>query len=338
MGRDEHERPSGARRKRVRRLLFRYALTLVVVVAAGYVMVRTFDVAAAVETLRDADPVWVGLAVVSFYATFPVRARRWRRFLEDTSVDIDPLSANLVLVVGFYLNVLVPAKLGDLYRSYMTAREYDGSVSRVLGTIAAERIVDLTLLAVGLLGFLAVLLWRREVFATRLFGLAAAMLLVLAAGSVVLVFADRIPLPARVRGLVARFRDGTLTAAAGDTGDRLTVLALSVGIWALNVVRTALVARALGVPLTPLEVTLLALVVALLSGLPSVPAGIGIVEVIGSGFLVTLGLTTGDALALILLDRFITVVTFVVVGTVVYLYLVYVTGFGRVSEATGRTG
>ena len=54
-------------------------------------------------------------------------------------------------------------------------------------------------------------------------------------------------------------------------------------------------------------------------------------------FLVTLGLTTGDALALILLDRFITVLTFVVVGTVVYLYLVYVAGFGRVSE-TARAG
>ena len=319
-------------RGRLRKLLLRYAVTLVVVVAAGYVLVRSFDVGAALGTLRGADPLWTALAVVSFYATFPVRTRRWRRFLADAGVDVDPLPANLVLVVGFYLNVLVPAKLGDLYRSYMTAREYAGSVSRVLGTIAAERIVDLVLLAVGLIVFLSVLLRQREVFAPRLFGLAVVMLLVLAVGTAVLLLADRVPLPERVRELVARFRDGTLTATAGVTGDRRTVLGLSVGIWALNVVRTALVARALGVALTPLEVTLLALVVAFLSGLPSVPAGIGIVEVIGSGFLVTLGLTTGDALALVLLDRFITVVTFVVVGTVVYLYLVYVEGFGRVSE------
>ena len=41
------------------------------------------------------------------------------------------------------MNCLVPAKLGDLYRSYLVKRRFGVSLSRTVGVVVAERLLDL---------------------------------------------------------------------------------------------------------------------------------------------------------------------------------------------------
>lgn len=315
----------------VRSLVLRYGVTALVIVAAAVILTRTFDVGAAVATTVRANPLYLGAAVLSFYVTFPFRTARWRRFLAGIDVHVDRLPANLVLLVGFYFNVIVPAKLGDVYRSYLLARRTDSPISSVGGTIAAERVIDLLLLAAGLAVLLPIVLSRHVAFVSRIGLWAGGLLAVLAVGIAALFATEYVPLPERVLAIVRNFRRGFRAAAGRSSADRGWIVAYSVSIWGSNVVRTALVAAALGIELPLAEITLLALLVAFLSGLPYVPSGVGIVEVVGSGVLVTLGLSRDGALALILLDRFITVATLIGVGTVAYLYLKYVEGPDRSS-------
>src|SRR5207245_9797805 len=60
-------------------------------------------------------------------------------------------------MLGWFVNCLVPAKLGDLYRSYLVKRRFGISLSRTVGVVVAERLLDLfvvfVLLVVG--GYLA---------------------------------------------------------------------------------------------------------------------------------------------------------------------------------------
>jgi uncharacterized membrane protein YbhN (UPF0104 family) len=314
-------------------IALRYGLTAIVIAGAIYTIAETFDIDAAFETAARADPWSLVFAVASFYITFPLRTARWRRFLDSLDINTDRFSANLILLVGYYLNVIVPAKLGDLYRSYLAAKRYDSPISSVGGTIVAERIIDLVLLAVGLIALLPIVLSHRIAFVSRIVIWTGGLLAVLAVGGTVMFVSDFVPLPQRLLSLFNRFRQGLRAATRGSALDRAWILTLSMCIWGANVVRTALVAGALDIHLQLAEITLLALLVAFLSGLPYLPSGIGVVEVIGSSVLVSLGLTPGSALALILLDRFITVVTLLLVGTPVYLFVKHAENIGSVRSA-----
>lgn len=296
-------------------------LSLSVVVLAGYVLASLFNVSRAVEVLLRARLDWFAIGVVTYYATFPVRTARWRRLLQNIDIDSDRESANVIVLVNFYLNMLVPAKLGDLYRSRTAARLYGDSGSGILGTVVAERVIDLTVLAAGLAVALPLVLEDGTAFRRRALFWTGSVLVVLFVGATLVVYANRLPLPDRVLGVVANFRRGFTTVRKGSVGTRALIWGTSFAIWSLNVVRTWAVANALDIHLDPWGIVLLALLVAFLSGLPYLPAGVGVVEVIGSSVLVTLGLSGADALALVLLDRVISVGLLVGPGTLVYLYV-----------------
>ncbi|SEA38218.1 hypothetical protein SAMN04488065_2900 [Haloplanus vescus] len=312
-----------SRRIKIGKIALRYGFTLIVVGIAFYYLIQEFDIQSAFDTLRRADPLLFAAAMLAFYVSFPLRTERWRWFLSAIDVEAGRLSANLILLVGYYLNTLVPAKLGDIYRSYLAAGRYDDRVSSIAGTIAAERIIDLCLLAVGLVFALPIVLTRRTEFVSRVTTWAVVLLVVVGVGTVALLRFDVIPLPERMNSAVTSFRRGLRAASGRSLGDRVSIMALSVSVWSTNIIRTALVAAALGINLSLAEITLLALLVAFLSGLPWVPAGIGLVEVISTSVLLSLGLSAESALALILLDRTITVVTLVLLGTPIYVLVLH---------------
>lgn len=307
-----------------KRLVVRYGVTTAVVALAVYVLVESFDVTASLQAVTSADPVWGAAALLSFYVTFPIRTRRWRQFLDNIDVSTDWKSANLVLFCGFYLNIIVPAKLGDVYRAVLAGREYEVPTSTVGGTIASERVLDLTLLAVGVVVLLPIVLSANVESSQRILLGTVGLLTVLLVGGVVLYVFPSTLLPARIETIFDEFRTGLRASIGGSGWDVAEVVGLSLLIWGSNVVRTYFVTVALDAPLSTLEIALLAVLVALLSGLPYVQSGIGIVEVLGPTVLVSIGLTAKTALAVIFLDRFITLVTLLIFGTPIYVYTAHV--------------
>ncbi len=51
--------------------------------------------------------------------------------------------ATEILFLSWFVNCLVPAKLGDLYRAWLLKGNYGGSASRTVGTVFIERIADI---------------------------------------------------------------------------------------------------------------------------------------------------------------------------------------------------
>jgi uncharacterized protein (TIRG00374 family) len=85
---------------------------------------------------------WVGLGV---------RVVRWHLILNR----LGPLAVSKVaraLVVGYAVNNILPARLGELFRAEYLRRKYHFSGSAALGSILVERFFD-GVVAVGLLGF-----------------------------------------------------------------------------------------------------------------------------------------------------------------------------------------
>ncbi len=283
------------------------------------------DPAAVWANVRQANPGIYALGFVAFYGSFLLRARRWRHMLGRAGIDAAhghpmPSTSRIVeiFLLSWFANCVVPAKLGDAYRSYLLKRDTGASFSTTLGTILAERLIDLTVLFVAMSGMGLV------VFGGHLPGKAAqavivgSVLLALGAVGVAVMWLSRAALerrlPVRVREQYARLHDGVFACLWRPQA----FLAISAVIWLGEGLRLFLVAAALGADISVPTAIFVALMSSLLTTLPITPAGLGIVEGAVIVVLTLIGLDTAMAGSIALLDRVIGYWSIVAVGMVLY--------------------
>src|SRR5437660_12760520 len=104
--------------------------------------------------LAGADPRWVAAAMLIYAANLGVRAWRWQVILRPVAAIPYPVVTR-ALLVGYGLNAIMPARLGELFRAEFFKKTY--GLSRVWGltSIVIERVFDgitvVCCLGVGLL-------------------------------------------------------------------------------------------------------------------------------------------------------------------------------------------
>ena len=109
--------------------------------------------AAVPQLILQANPALVLLAAIVFYLGFPLRGYRWKRLLQETGFIIGLRDSVEILYISWFVNCVVPAKLGDVYRAYLLKMNSDASLSRTFGTVFIERILDI--FAIAILGLAA---------------------------------------------------------------------------------------------------------------------------------------------------------------------------------------
>jgi glycosyltransferase 2 family protein len=276
--------------------------------------------------ILSADPRFLLLALAVYYLGFPLRGYRWALLVRATGYPLRVRDSTEIVFISWLVNCLVPAKLGDVYRAYLLRLNYQVSLSRTFGTVFIERIFDL--FAIVLLG-LAAGLWS---FRT---GLPGEIQLVFATGFVVMAvlaaglftmrnFGRRLivalPLPAKVTEFYDRFEEGVFSIG-GRQVPRLALV--TVLIWSTEAARLFFVVNALelsGVHLGISGAFFVALAASLLTAVPFTPAGVGIVEA-GIVGILTLAYQVEQttALSIALVDRSISVLSIIVLGSIAYL-------------------
>ncbi len=103
------------------------------------------DLQAVGRAMQDADPFWIGVALVSVLLTLATKAGRWRG-LFGKPFSPRYWSVSRALVVGKLVSTVVPARLGEVARFFMLSRDEELSQATVMGTIAAEKVFDLLFL------------------------------------------------------------------------------------------------------------------------------------------------------------------------------------------------
>lgn len=81
----------------------------------------------------------VGAFIVTIFSYF-LRTIRWKYFFTDTSYSFVTLFRALIL--GFFMNNVLPARIGELVRCHSLGRRTGLSRTFVLATVAAERLAD----------------------------------------------------------------------------------------------------------------------------------------------------------------------------------------------------
>lgn len=282
--------------------------------------------------VRSANPWPIAAAFAVYYGTFPLRAIRWRIILRNAGISpaagyavpgVSGLSQ--IYCLSWFANCLVPAKLGDAYRGYLLKKHAGPSFGRTIGTIFAERVMDVFAL-VGLMLAATLLVFRgnmpSSVQAPIFVGVG---LVVVGIGGLAAIYrygrAVQALLPERARPYYERTEEGLRTSFSRHGAQ--WVAALTLAVWLLEGLRVWLVAAAFSVALAPQDALFVALLASLLTIVPLTPAGLGVVEGGTIVALKLLGVSDLDAGSIALVDRAIAYWSVILVGGALYLFTRY---------------
>ena len=288
------------------------------------------------NNLRHANWWFVLAGFIVYYLTFPLRAFRWKLLLEGAykdSPDIRVADMHLsgltqIIFISWFVNCVVPAKLGDLYRAYLAKLWQHISWVKTVGTVVAERIVDLLVLAIllsasGLIAFQSHLGSIKIILILAL-ALAAVGIVVLASIKNLGPYIQRI-IPVRFRPRYQALEDGLIQSL---TLRRLPIIiAATIPIWLLEGLRIQFVFLALGFSMSSvtsvpyLPYLFFALGTAVLTTIPATPGGLGIAQ---SGMAAVMVLLKGQswvshAVDVVILDSLLSYWSVALVGFLVYL-------------------
>jgi uncharacterized protein (TIRG00374 family) len=128
----------------------RFVLGALISIGVILWLAKTIDLQQILFALRDVNYVWVLVGLLTVLLTLWTRVLRWQALLDSRQVTAS--GAMPPLVMGQLLNLITPARLGDLGRTYLVAQEGYPSQARALGTVALEKLWDIFLLVGLVLG------------------------------------------------------------------------------------------------------------------------------------------------------------------------------------------
>ncbi len=189
---------------------------------------------------RAARVDWLVLGTALLVGSWVVAAFRWRLLLSGVA-GLRTRDTFAFIMIGYLANTVLPLRLGDLARASLIGRKREFGISRALGSIAIERLMDVLMLVALTLALMRVLEIPAPIQA-GLTGMVAAGLVGLVGLMAVSLNRKHLPrltaflakivphrLADRVTTLLGNFSSGAdvLHRPAGF----LAVVALSAGVW-----------------------------------------------------------------------------------------------------------
>jgi uncharacterized protein (TIRG00374 family) len=289
-------------------------------------LLRSVDLHRLGSDFAEADYRLLLVALPPFLVTFFLRVPRWGLLFGADPPNFDTLFG--AMNVGYAINFLLPARLGELVRAYWIRDRTEYGMVRTLSTIALERVLDgVTLVIILVLVAPTVAFPRSLVGPSLLVGAAFIAVLV---GMIVLAYGSSREgsavsrLLARLEGgrgaIVARIAQQLAAGlAALQSRSAVTLLVLYTAVlWASNSVLLWLVLRAFHIDVPIGAGFLLTAVLNLGMAVPSTPGYIGVYDFLFVWMLKLYHVPKTQALAAALGMHAIAFIPFAVVG-IVYL-------------------
>lgn len=261
------------------------------------------------ELIGSAKPSYVGLVCLLVSLALLLRAMRWRVLLEAEGA-VSMATSFWATSAGYFGNNFLPARAGELVRTFMISAGSKLSKTFVLTTALSERVADAIVLVTISAGVLLTMDssrpgWlgdaARPFAALGLFGVAAIALLP-KLSRVWHGLLRRAPVPERFRSKLEHVLDHVLMGIRSfhDRKRLAWFVGFTIVIWLLDATGTVLGGEALGVPISFPMAFLLISGLGLGSALPSTPGYIGIYQFVAVSVLTPFGITRTDAIAYIL--------------------------------------
>jgi uncharacterized membrane protein YbhN (UPF0104 family) len=285
-----------------------------------WLALRDIDRDAMRAALRALDPLLVAGALLLYWLGLALRVERWQALLAQLK-PVTRREVAEVLIVGYAVNNLLPARLGELFRADYAKRRSGLSRAKVLGSIVVERATDLaailaclacSLLATGMLARTGALLPARMLFVGGLVGGAVVGILWLA----------------RHRGFVLPSLPWAVLRLGADLGSGLRALnratlartcALTTAVWTAEVTALWMMLAALGERLQPAQALFVMSAASLSTLVPTAPAYLGTYQLVFATAMTAFGLSAAHGVLASTLIQVLLFGSVTVTGLVLYL-------------------
>lgn len=125
-------------------------------------ILKNIDIHKSIEEIKHFNLCYLILMIPVYYLSFLFRAFRWKTILsEDKNIKLSSLLN--FLFKGWAVNCIVPARGGEIYRTYYFGKKENISKAKILASIVLERMFD------GLVLFLTLFLLVSFVYANSKF-------------------------------------------------------------------------------------------------------------------------------------------------------------------------
>ncbi|MDV2482020.1 flippase-like domain-containing protein [Methanoculleus sp. Wushi-C6] len=259
----------------------------------------------------------IPLLVVAFalsLANIGSKVYRWKYLSRYYYQEISWYDASLVSVSSLFFANITPGKVGDLYKAYFMKRKYGLQFLDGVSMLFYERFFELTILFLVAAGIVMIQLRAVTVIALEFTLLVLFLLLVLyykadffmGLAEKVLV---RLPIEKREQGPSLHIRKMPLS-------NIIVVFLITLISLVLEFIRLWCVAMAFGFLLNPIQLSIF-MSLAFIIGLASqIPLGVGAMEGSLNYFITSMGVPSATAIAIVLVDRTISMYFALVLGFV----------------------
>jgi dolichyl-phosphate beta-glucosyltransferase len=259
--------------------------------------------------VRNIDPIWILAALLTTLWSYVLRAWRWPFFFGRQPPNF--YDSFRCLIIGFFMNNMLPARMGEIVRAYLGSKATKQSGTIVLATIAAERLADglaISLLFAVLFTFTShpdEIERAQELYIVAYLFLFAAVItgVVLYKRQAIFSFLEKLGqiMPGHISNYtlvrIKRFIQGLEPLFRPSSVFVLSIFSLVV--WLVELLVYYEVSVAFGYRMTLGGLSLFLAAVNFSSLIPAAPGGIGVIEAFATFALVRIGVNKETALAMV---------------------------------------
>ncbi len=264
----------------------KYLVGIAVTALALWLSFKNLDWQTLGTSFSQVNKFWVVLATLNVLVSVFIMGWRWQILLKS-KVNSSLWELFRFNIIAQYLNILIPARFGELLKAFLVSRKHKISGSYVLGTVVIEKVAEY--FTIVLLGVLAPLMFT---FQTQLKGYTWAVFLfaALIPLSVSVIWKRRKVLqwlarlasifPERISRRLLNFLEKGIEAFTQlkDLKVSLVIMVITFLVFGSQVVTNLFLFEAYGFDLSILEALILQMVLIIGMSLPSVPGRIGVFE------------------------------------------------------------
>jgi glycosyltransferase 2 family protein len=258
--------------------------------------------------------VWLGAALGLYAIATLLRGERWHRILAVTGVRTGRVDCYALTTVGYMGNNVLPARAGEALKVVLLSGRCDASKRTLLGSVVAERILDLLALAVIFVVVVYGALSSNVLPTDRPLVIAAAGVLLLVAAAIALWFLRGHHVFDRARDWLRPLADAP-RALLGREGAGL--LAGTFVIWAFEAAVYLAVARSVDLDFSVTGALYLVALTNFVAALPAAPGSIGTFDAAVAFGARRLGASGSMAVTYMLLLRFVLYIPITLAGLVI---------------------
>ncbi|MCG3203910.1 MAG: hypothetical protein KCHDKBKB_00587 [Elusimicrobia bacterium] len=284
---------------------FQVLLGLFISIVCLWFVFRGFDFRELAHIIQTASYIWFLPVALIFSLNFLGRSIRWTLLL--SSIKILPLRVTTpILLIGFFMNNVLPARGGELVRAVTLSRKVGLPIGSILGSIVLERLTDMVGLMVIVMIASKLLPWSQLPIKTigSIFGIGILVCFIFFRISQKFKsMPDKAPL--LVQKILTIFHQVIIGFSALGSFSKISkVVFLSLAIWFGELFIVFFMSRSVQLDLNFFESASLITGLSVGVMIPAAPGFVGTFEFFGKSVLVLLGKPEPTALAMVLLLHF----------------------------------